>query len=269
MDNSNCPKKSCNVATFFLVLFLLLFLACLGYLIYIKYFDTSNCSECQPCIPIDKQKNSPEGSYKDDGSTSFDVPVLGVYQGSATIEFPETEGMVPVTSCATYCTNVGAGSGTIKGTAPLCGKHCDAGDRYFFNSDADCTTGNACVVADEDYTDYGKKCWTGDKICCCDGPATNNNQATLNLSIKHANKNVLNLQNCPVTFISKGNNKYSITGSENDCLENALKKATPVNVTYDDLTYYPERDTVTLPVTAKYGLISKTLTFTILNVDNK
>ncbi len=48
-EQSVCSGKSCGMQIFFLVLFLILFLCCLGYTIYFKIAGTPNCPECKEC----------------------------------------------------------------------------------------------------------------------------------------------------------------------------------------------------------------------------
>jgi len=61
------------------------------------------------------------------------------------------------TSCADLCTDGGHGTtGFISGTAPACGGVC-----------ADCGDGHCYQVEKGSVSDYGKGCWTGNKVCCC------------------------------------------------------------------------------------------------------
>ena len=58
-------------------------------------------------------------------------------------------------SCSDFCQSGGYGDGVVIGTAMFCGGSCAQ----------DCT--QHCVTADTNWSDYGKTCWTGHKVCCC------------------------------------------------------------------------------------------------------
>ena len=58
-------------------------------------------------------------------------------------------------TCSEFCQSGGYGDGVVIGKAWFCGASCEK----------DCTT--HCVRAVPYWSDYGKKCWTGNKVCCC------------------------------------------------------------------------------------------------------
>jgi len=64
-------------------------------------------------------------------------------------------------SCADYCGSGGWGGGSVLGTAPFCGVSCES----------DCPGKKCVTVGQDDVTDYGKSCVSGNKVCCCDSGA--------------------------------------------------------------------------------------------------
>ena len=61
------------------------------------------------------------------------------------------------TSCKSLCEQANKGDGKIVGTAPFCGRKCGR----------DCPDSRLCTIATRTWTDYGIRCLTGNKICCC------------------------------------------------------------------------------------------------------
>merc|ERR1719343_732313 len=64
-------------------------------------------------------------------------------------------------SCADFCNSGGWGGGSVLGSAPFCGASC---------SD-DCPGKKCITVGQDDVTDYGHSCASGNKVCCCEAEA--------------------------------------------------------------------------------------------------
>lgn len=62
-------------------------------------------------------------------------------------------------TCGQYCDSADAGTGRIIGTAPFCKAECSG----------DCVpSSRLCTKAGKhDFSDHGKGCWSGRKVCCC------------------------------------------------------------------------------------------------------
>ena len=60
-------------------------------------------------------------------------------------------------SCNEFCRELGHPTSKMHGTAPFCNPSCSN----------DCPSAELCETANGGWSDYGKPCWTGRKICCC------------------------------------------------------------------------------------------------------
>jgi len=60
-------------------------------------------------------------------------------------------------TCNEYCNSLEKGDGAVVGTATSCGATCE-------NS---CKT-KECKIHDSGASDYGGKCLSGNKVCCCE-----------------------------------------------------------------------------------------------------
>ncbi len=63
------------------------------------------------------------------------------------------------TSCSEFCQSANYGDGVIIGRAPFCDRICNR----------DCPN-RQCITANMYWSDYGKGCWFGNKVCCCGEP---------------------------------------------------------------------------------------------------